>query len=801
MKIDKIALIEISDLVYPDRRYSGLGMGYLKSFLHKQIKGIDIKIIQDDLFNKIIKFNPDLICISSVSYFYEDAISFVKLLKQYLPKTIFFIGGNHITVCPDAFNKVFDIGIIGEGEYTIFELVELFKNNKHQIFNLKKIKGIVYIDNNKIKINKRRHLIRDIDQIPNIDRNDFQHDHYNYILTSRGCFFDCAYCGSKAFWGNTQVRFHSPEYVVKEMKALEKNIINEICIYDESFAIDKNRLKKIVSLWRVSKNLFKSTSFICFIKPQCLTNDICELLKKLNVKKVGMYIDSGNSLVLKNNKTMLLQNNIAINILMSWGIEVIATLTVNNLNESKKSYLETQAFVETHKKVKFFISTNPPFPGTKYFNNYCKRRKNKSFSDFKNMRFKSFELLSYYNNNLTLSRSNFREMLFFVNKIQQHIKKNHKYIFIKVLCKKIIKTISKLNLIKLKNRIKSICYKLGLVKIRYFPREISFRITNKCNLNCIMCLNANYRNKHLKEADFNYELAQKIVPELAINKVRIYLSGGEPLLNRELFKIIELFRSNNLYVYIYTNGYLLEKYAKELIASDINQITISIDHHNREVHDKIRGVSGSFDKAMRGIEKLKRLKSNIEINISTVILKENYFDLANMYDYFESIGGINNWFLQKTSFLNNKISQSLKNKTDLYEEKAKYKDGILINEVEFFNPREIDSLKKQLAVINMKSFFYKTKIKRNFPKNMDISSYYSGKFPKNKSKCMGVFDEIHILNSKVCTWCGYEIGDLKSTQSLLEIWNGKANRDFQKHILEKKTISNCFRCTRMDFKF
>ena len=101
--------------------------------------------------------------------------------------------------------------------------------------------------------------------------------------------------------------------------------------------------------------------------------------------------------------------------------------------------------------------------------------------------------------------------------------------------------------------------------------------------------------------------------------VGIAFEGGEPLLRNDLVDILAFSRSLPLHTSIITNGTLLESRIDE-IAPYINGVVyVSLDGLEK-THDGIRGVGGSFKKAVRGIS---AAKEKVSVTINTTIMGEN----------------------------------------------------------------------------------------------------------------------------------------------------------------------------------
>ena len=86
------------------------------------------------------------------------------------------------------------------------------------------------------------------------------------------------------------------------------------------------------------------------------------------------------------------------------------------------------------------------------------------------------------------------------------------------------------------------------------------------------------------------------------------------------------------------NGTLInEKNVHEVLAA-FNSINISLDSLDRKTHDEIRGVKGTFDKAMRSIRLLKKYSKNTIINVQSVLTSENIHDISEINKKFSKMG-------------------------------------------------------------------------------------------------------------------------------------------------------------------
>lgn len=151
-------------------------------------------------------------------------------------------------------------------------------------------------------------------------------------------------------------------------------------------------------------------------------------------------------------------------------------------------------------------------------------------------------------------------------------------------------------------------------------------ITTRCNLKC----------KHCRTEEVNYDLSleqvETIAQKLAHPQRRIvFLSGGEPLIRKDIVQIVSIFKKYIPCVCINTNSLLLnEELLDKLIDAGLNYIQVSLDGL-QETHDYMRGA-GNFDKA---IDKLKMINSKkIKLHISCCI---SMLNIDNMYDFAKEI--------------------------------------------------------------------------------------------------------------------------------------------------------------------
>ena len=153
------------------------------------------------------------------------------------------------------------------------------------------------------------------------------------------------------------------------------------------------------------------------------------------------------------------------------------------------------------------------------------------------------------------------------------------------------------------------------------PRLIAWELTQSCNLRCVHCRASATEEGSEKELS-TAEAVQFIESLPEWGQPILILTGGEPLMRKDIFKLARNATDLGLRVVLATNGTMIdERIAKEIVASGIKRVSVSLDGPDASAHDDFRGVSGAFDQAIKGIGELK--EAGAEFQINTTITKRN----------------------------------------------------------------------------------------------------------------------------------------------------------------------------------
>ncbi len=162
---------------------------------------------------------------------------------------------------------------------------------------------------------------------------------------------------------------------------------------------------------------------------------------------------------------------------------------------------------------------------------------------------------------------------------------------------------------------------------------VVWNITRACNLKCVHCYNDSGAEK--ADDELSTEEAKAVLDDLAQFGVpSVLFSGGEPLMRDDLFELIGYAVEKGLRTVISTNGTLItDEVARKIKQQGVSYVGISLDGIGK-VNDEFRGVTGAFDRAVKGIKNCQ--DAGVRIGLRLTLTKRNIEDLENWFDFFEA---------------------------------------------------------------------------------------------------------------------------------------------------------------------
>lgn len=263
-----------------------LGLGYIASSIREfgcEVKIFDVMGRDSEITSVIENYSPDLIGVSCMTTFYPEFAKTVNYIRNEVKYDgLLLAGGPHITIEPEKTLKQLPLNacVVGEGEKTMQDII---KAN-----DLSSVKGLY----TRRGFTGYREPIENLDEIPFPAYDLFDLERYNDVTTpmisSRGCPYDCAFCSSKHQWGR-KVRFRDPENVVREIEFLkQKHGRKEFIFFDDTFVINKGRIRKFADL--ISN---ENISFSCNGRIDLMSDELLSNLRRAKCNLIYYGIESG----------------------------------------------------------------------------------------------------------------------------------------------------------------------------------------------------------------------------------------------------------------------------------------------------------------------------------------------------------------------------------------------------------------------------------------------------------------------------------------------------------------------------
>lgn len=302
-----------------------IGLCYLAAVARK--KGFTVQIVDAQASNfdleqtlrAVLSFRPDLVGITSVSQLILNSASLAEGIKKYAPYIKILLGGCHVSALPsetmESF-ECFDIGVLGEGEDTLSELLDALSLSK-DIFS---VRGIIARNGSSLVKTQPRPRITDLDSLPfpALELLPRLEKYYRVCVqscgqgptislnTSRGCPSGCTFCDSSVH--GRQLRYHSAEYIFRLLEDCRLRYgVQNFFFNDSNFFLPFERFRQLARLFK-ERNF--SIKWSCMSRIDAVNKEILELAGESGCRQVLYGIESGSQKMLDVYKKGLTLNQI-----------------------------------------------------------------------------------------------------------------------------------------------------------------------------------------------------------------------------------------------------------------------------------------------------------------------------------------------------------------------------------------------------------------------------------------------------------------------------------------------------------
>jgi len=303
----KVALIQPPG----DDGYPPLSLGYLAAYLAAnghQARVFDLQLARQRATWKadLAEFGPRVVGVTAMTPSITAASRLAAEARQVAPDATFVLGGYHVSYLPeDAMTRgrAFDVGVIGEGEATLLELVETIEGGGE----LGDVNGLVIRRDGALAITPPRERIRDLDTLP------WPHEHYDFdhylwygtytgrwtfkcasAIVSRGCPFRCRFCAPQRFWRKLYACC-SPERSVEEMRWMARHGARSVFWRDSTFTMNR---KWVLEFCEAKRRAGLKTRWICNSRVNLLTEDLLLAMRDAGLEALYFGVESGSQRIL-----------------------------------------------------------------------------------------------------------------------------------------------------------------------------------------------------------------------------------------------------------------------------------------------------------------------------------------------------------------------------------------------------------------------------------------------------------------------------------------------------------------------
>ena len=169
------------------------------------------------------------------------------------------------------------------------------------------------------------------------------------------------------------------------------------------------------------------------------------------------------------------------------------------------------------------------------------------------------------------------------------------------------------------------------------PLWILLELTHKCPLECAYCYNQlDFTNT--KDAMSTKDWFRVMDEAREMGAVQLGISGGEPLLNKDLVQIVEYANNKKFYTNLITSGVGAPKgIVKKLKEAGLKTVQLGIQSHDRNTMTLITNNKNSYDEKIAFAKEVK--EAGLQLIINTCITRQNIHQVGEIIEFADELGG------------------------------------------------------------------------------------------------------------------------------------------------------------------
>lgn len=272
--------------------------GYLRQYAGFSIHIIDAKFERltfGQVRERLKSLNPHVVGFTAFTNEIKPAAYQAALLKMDLPDVVTVVGGPHVTALPKetlAEFRSFDVGVVGEGEVTFYELCDALR----QQTPVRDVPGLVLREGTTISQTVHRERILDQDSIPFPAWDLLPPAETYFVQSVRGCPYNCLFCMNP---GGRVARKRSVQNVIDELNLIIRDFKpKRISFGDELFSVDMPRAAELLDAM-AEHRIGDHVSWDVQTHVNYVNEELFRKFKKAKVERVELGIETGDEASLK----------------------------------------------------------------------------------------------------------------------------------------------------------------------------------------------------------------------------------------------------------------------------------------------------------------------------------------------------------------------------------------------------------------------------------------------------------------------------------------------------------------------
>lgn len=313
-------------------------------------------------------FKPDVIGFSIFHGNRWGALDIAQFAKEALPGVKIVFGGVGATFLAHLLLQHFnciDAIVKGEAETSFPALLQAFATSA----SLHEVPGVLFRDAGNIVATKAPPLIENLDDLP----MPAEHFTFQHLALTRGCPGKCTFCGSPKFWG-TKVRFHSPEYFVKQMQLQYARGIRFFYVSDDTFTLKKQTVLRVCELITESG---MDIQWAAISRVDRVDAAVLTAMRKAGCIQISYGVESGSPHIRSRMRKNINNEQIeqAFRLTMAHGILARAYVIYGSPGETDATIQETMDLIRAIKPCITLFHVMSIFPGTELYDELIQNKK------------------------------------------------------------------------------------------------------------------------------------------------------------------------------------------------------------------------------------------------------------------------------------------------------------------------------------------------------------------------------------------------------------------------------------------